>query len=121
MPTNASTITSGRNELLIALDEKTLRDRIADFVNPTLTDADLKDKYFLGVIDIAKARAAARKDTAFTSRFRNLCFRPFDVRYTFYADYVTERPRMEIMRHMLHPNLALLTHRPQSPREFTYV
>jgi predicted helicase len=121
MPTNASTITSGRNELLIAFDEKTLKERMADFVNPNITDNDLKDKYFLGVINISAARAAARADTAFASRFRKLSFRPFDIRYTFYADYVTERPRTEIMRHMLHQNLSLLTHRPQSPREFTYV
>jgi hypothetical protein len=121
MPASASTITSGRNELLIAVDENIIRARMGEFLNPNIADSDLKEKYFLGVFNTASSRAAARTDIAFNSRFRKICFRPFDIRHTFYANYITERPRMEIMRHMFYPNLALLTHRPQSPREFTYV
>ena len=37
------------------------------------------------------------------ARFRRLLFRPFDWRSVFYADYVIERPRERMMRHLLVP------------------
>jgi predicted helicase len=117
----ASTITSGRNELLIALSEEEMKSRMKDFINPQISSSTLKEQYFLGVFNVDASRSAARSDNDFKSRFRKICFRPFDTRYTFYANYITERSRLDIMKHMFYNNLALLTHRPQSPGKFTYV
>ncbi|MDD5723119.1 MAG: hypothetical protein PHY29_05185 [Syntrophales bacterium] len=45
----------------------------------------------------------------------------FDFRYVFYHKAICERLRTEVMSHMEQDNIALLTHRPQSPGDFTFV
>ena len=120
MPAHASTITSGRNSLLIAFSAEEIRERMAEFASLSVPDEAIRRKYKLGVFDLPLSRGAAVSDEALGSRVRQIAFRPFDIRYTFYADYVTTRPRTAIMRHMTGSNVALLTHRPQSPGDFTY-
>jgi hypothetical protein len=67
---------------------------------------------------ITHAIREARADEDWQGRFRRLLFRPFDWRTVFYADYVIERPRRRIMRHMLDgPNLGLIVPR-QCKEEF---
>jgi hypothetical protein len=49
----------------------------------------------------ARAFSAARADGDWRDQFKRILYRPFDWRTIFYADYVLERPRREVMRHLL--------------------
>src|SRR5205823_867704 len=60
---------------------------------PTRRSSDLLDE----------ARKRIRADPDWRTRFRRLLFQPFDWRTIFYEDYVVERPREAVMRHLLAP------------------
>jgi hypothetical protein len=67
---------------------------------------------------LARAMERARADAEWRDRFQRLLYRPFDWRTVFYADYVIERPREGVMRHLLAgPNLGLIVPR-QCKEEF---
>ncbi len=54
----------------------------------------------------------ARADADWDKRFLTILYRPFDLRTIFYADYVIERPRRRVMRHLLaRENLGLIVPR----------
>jgi hypothetical protein len=60
----------------------------------------------------ARAFSAIRTDENWQSRYQKILYRPFDWRTIFYADYILERPRREVMRHLLAgPNLGLVVPR----------
>jgi predicted helicase len=44
-----------------------------------------------------------RADAGWRTRLRRILFQPFDWRTVFYAEYAVERPRAEVMRHLLPP------------------
>lgn len=51
-------------------------------------------------------------------------YRPFDVEWIFYHDAVVERPRKEVMQHMMRENLGLITRRqmlPNKPCNYVFV
>ncbi|HSS49307.1 MAG TPA: type ISP restriction/modification enzyme, partial [Thermoanaerobaculia bacterium] len=48
-----------------------------------------------------RAFSAIRADENWQGRYQKILYRPFDWRTIFYADYVLERPRREVMRHLL--------------------
>jgi hypothetical protein len=60
----------------------------------------------------ARAFSAIRTDEKWQGRYQEILYRPFDWRTIFYADYVLERPRREVMRHLLAgSNLGLVVPR----------
>jgi predicted helicase len=65
--------------------------------------------------------SAGVPDESAKARIKRILYRPFDVRYTFYTDKPNgfhERPRPEVMRHLLAgENVALITTRAQSQQE----
>ena len=119
----ASTVTTARNDFSMAYDASTLVKRVDDLRDTTQTDQSLRDRYNLKDVSywtLPKARLelAAIKDVA--SYVKHYCYRPFDFRYVFYQAAICERLRLEAMSHMKGGNLAFLTHRPQSPGDFTF-
>jgi type ISP restriction-modification system protein/N-6 DNA methylase len=67
-----------------------------------------------GLVPGAPARAfsAIRADEDWEGRYQKILYRPFDWRTIFYADYVLERPRRAVMRHLLAgDNLGLVVPR----------
>jgi len=119
----ASTVTTARNDFSMAYDAETLIKRISDLRDNRIEDDTIRDKY--GLKDVSYWNlATARKKIANlnnTSSFvKPYCYRPFDFRFVFYHEAVCERLRLEVMRHMKEGNFALLTHRPQSPGNFSY-
>jgi hypothetical protein len=61
--------------------------------------------------NLEEAGRRAREDEDWQNRFVEILYRPFDVRWAFYADYVIERPREAVMRHMTGGNLGLIAPR----------
>jgi hypothetical protein len=61
---------------------------------------------------LAEAMRRAGTDARWEERFHRILFRPFDWRTVFYADYLIERPREKVMRHLLAgDNLGLVVPR----------
>jgi len=61
---------------------------------------------------LAKARQTIQSEAEPDKKIHPILYRPFDVRYVFYHEAVIERPRPEVMHHMLAgENIALITHK----------
>jgi hypothetical protein len=82
-----------------------LQNRILQFQNiQGLPDEVLAQAY--GLKDkagwsLATARKQVQADRNPQSKIHSILYRPFDVRFIFYHEAVIERPRPEVMRHML--------------------
>ncbi len=122
-PVYASTVTTARNDFSMAYESATLIKRISDLRSTAYDDQTLRDKYGLKDVsywNLRDARQKLRKIKDAESFIRSYCYRPFDFRFVYYHEAVCERLRPEVMRHMERDNLAFLTHRPQSPGDFTF-
>ena len=112
-PRNSVGIVTSRDELVIDENKDDLRNRVNQLVYPNLPDNLLKTAYNIkenAHWSLEKARAGVRKPEEIEFSFTRILYRPFDSRWIFYHDAFLERPRREIMRHMLQgENLALIT------------
>ncbi len=123
--TYASTVTTARNDFSMSYQPGELVSRIDDLRNKENSDELIREKYLLKDVSYWKLSDARKELGAIaqhdvTSFVKNYCYRPFDFRYVYYHPAVCERLRTEVMAHMPQGNLALLTHRPQSPGDFTF-
>jgi hypothetical protein len=120
----ASTVTTARNHFAMAFSPETLVERIKDLRDVSQDDDMLRAKYKLKDVSywkLATARKQLLQIKEIESYIHPYCYRPFDFRFVYYHHAVCERLRSEIMSHMHKGNVALLTHRPQSPGDFTFV
>jgi len=104
-----------RDDFAIALDQSELERRIKALVDKTQTDLFLKQEF--GLADnsswnIADARAALAKADRATKGIIRTLYRPFDVRWCHYGYELMDRPRKEIIAHVVgRQNLQLLVPR----------
>jgi len=113
-PVNASGIKTHRDHFVIDFEEERLRSRIATFRDKTLSDDEVRERFRLrgtGSWNLSKARKAIQDDSEWESRIQKCLYRPFDIRFIFYCASVIDRPRPEVMHHMLRENIALLAMR----------
>jgi len=120
-PVHTVGIVTGRDAFAIDTDPAALERRIGALRSETVQDLVFRG----GAWNLAdtrtwrldEARRRARKDGEWWRRLRRILFRPFDWRTVFYADYIVERPREKVMRHLLAAgNLGLIVPR-QSKEE----
>lgn len=107
----------------MAYDSQTLVTRINDLRDESVNDETLKDKYSLKDVSywkLSEARKKLAKIEDVGSFIEHYSYRPFDFRFVYYHEAVCERLRSEVMFHMRADNIAFLTHRPQSPGDFTF-
>jgi hypothetical protein len=109
-PVHSAGIVTARDDFVLDLDRQKLVARVSRFrfrdgeVNGHVDG--LRDT---GTFRVDAARRALLADDDWFDHFRSLLYRPFDVRAIFYADYLVERPRRAVMRHLLAgPNLGLI-------------
>jgi predicted helicase len=114
LPVSATGFTTHRDDLVVDFEESRLKARIALLRDLDVSDPDIRAS--MGVVDtagwnLATARRQLAEDEGWESAFRRCLYRPFDVRHIFYHDSMLDRPRRDLMRHMLSKNVALLTMR----------
>jgi hypothetical protein len=100
-PAHSAGIVTGRDAFVIDRDLGALRLRIAQLRSggeDELFRHGLRDT---GTWKLAEAWRRARADEHWDERFADVLYRPFDSRFLFYADYLIERPRKEVMGPML--------------------
>jgi len=123
-PTNSVGIVTSRDDFVIDFDRQPLVGRIKVFRDKELSDEviiqafKLKDK---ANWKIAKAREKVSKDDSWEEAITQILYRPFDIRWIFYHDKVIERPRKEVMHHMMSENLGLLVKRQGKRSPYSYV
>jgi predicted helicase len=112
---NSVGIVTSRDNFVIDFDKEPLKRRIRMFRDEKMPDEiigqtfNLKDKANWKLSD---AREKIRGDEKWDESITQILYRPFDARWIFYHDEAIERPRREVMRHMLgNKDVGLITNR----------
>ncbi len=114
-------IQTSRDDIVYAFEKDECRRVIEEFraSEAEIPTRVLRDRYWPGkrVANYAsgdtrgwslpEARRHLRGDGRWLERLRHTLYRPFDWRALLYADYMIDWPRLEVMKHMLAPNLSL--------------
>lgn len=116
MPVNSVGIVTGRDDLVLADSKSEMLDRILDF--SSLSPQEARRKFELGEDSrdwqVSLAQEDLRKNGPAEDRIVKILYRPFDERWTYFTGQSRGfqcMPRGEVMRHMLHRNVGLITAR----------
>ena len=108
-------IKTDRDDIFYDFDKTTLANRMKTFYSDEGLSSAFRDKY--RVQDSSSyALLSRRLSTSFDrTNIRQSLYRPFDVRYLYYAPGLTSRPAWEVMQHMIAgANIGLITTRQTS-------
>jgi len=109
-PVNNAGIVTARDRFAIDFDLISLKNRILQFRNLRIDDSLIKETYNLkdtSTFKLTKFRNEAAKDDSWENNFKQITYRPFDVRYIYYSKWVVERPIYDTMQHMFKDNIGL--------------
>jgi len=100
---------TSRDNFVIDFDRNAIENRIKEYVDENISNETIRSKY--GLRDkknwkLADSREELRRKD-WRSRITRVLYRPFDVRWILYDESVIERPRTEVMKHMIEKNLSL--------------
>lgn len=104
-----NSIKTDRDSLFVARDAAELHERLATFYSDAGVQSPFRETY--RVYDTSSYRILTRRArTTFNpDHIQRMLYRPFDVRWCYYAPGITSRPAWRVMRHMLAgPNIALV-------------
>lgn len=124
LPTNSVGVVTSRDGFVIDSDKSILQRRFRKFCDEKEPDEivrltfNLNDKSNWNLSD---ARRKLRKHENWEDSITQILYRPFDVQYIFYQEAVVERSRKEVMQHMMHENLGLITVRQVAEGVFNHV
>lgn len=115
MPVNSTGVKTHRDHFVFDFDSSALYERIKDFRNLNLSDEEISENYSLsdtGNWRLSENRRSLAADSQWENYFAQCLYRPFDVQFYYCHQDVVDRPRHEVMRHMLAGNnLAFATPR----------
>ena len=112
-----------QDRFTVGFDERTLRTRIAELADATVTESQLREKYRLcstAHFEFRRARRAAQSGELGRS-IRNVRYRPFDDRLMIWAREVLCEPQDRVTRHLRRPNMCLATSRVVKDDAFRHV
>jgi hypothetical protein len=122
-PINSVGIVTSRDGFVIDNDKEALKRRIRMFRDEKMPDEIIRQTFKLhdtSKFKLKDAREAIRKDDDWEQAITKILYRPFDEQWIFYNDAVIERSRKEIMRHMMHDNLGIITVRQVAEGDFNH-
>jgi Type ISP C-terminal specificity domain/N-6 DNA Methylase len=105
-------VKTDRDELFIDFIKDDLRSRMMTFYSEAAMEEGFRELY--GIKDSSSyGLLSRRKVTKFdAANCRRFLYRPFDMRWLYYAPGLTSRPAYEVMQHMLSPrNIGIITTR----------
>lgn len=109
-PINSVGIVTSRDKFVIDDDINLLKQRIERFCSNSLTDEATRAKFDLKDTSKWKLTTIRKKlkyDRTWEDSLTNILYRPFDIKWICYKDELIERPRLEVMSHMLQENISL--------------
>ncbi|MDE2880973.1 MAG: hypothetical protein OXP70_03910, partial [Acidobacteriota bacterium] len=113
MPVYVTGIVTARDAFVVDFDREVLRNRISDLRSESLSDDEIRKKYFTGKGSkkyppgdsrgwkLPAARRKIREDERWDERYAQVLYRPFDIREVYYVPWMVDWPRTETMPHML--------------------
>jgi len=107
-PINSVGFMTGRDNFIIDASKGELLERLSIFFDTKLDIAEVKTKLRINdyrrfrIEEIRKARSLD------LMKVRQCLYRPFDLCYTYYDQYIIQEWQQRVMHHMLHPNIALI-------------
>lgn len=113
-----------RDSFAIGFDKSNVSQRLADFLDNSISDADIQSRFELRDTRdwvLSNARRMARKDVTIESRVIRCAYRPFDIRWVMYSDDVLEYSRREAMQHIGPKSLALICSRIVKDEPYAHV
>jgi predicted helicase len=114
-PVNSTGVKTHRDHFALDFDRSTLYQRISDFRDLSISDDRIASLYELDDTESWKLhhhRLSLANESNWEAHFTKCLYRPFDFREYYHHSDVVERPRQEVMQHMLMgDNLGLLLHR----------
>lgn len=123
-PVNVMGFQTHRDNFAVADSEKEIKARIEDLQNDSISTQQLIDKYQLKEnknwkLDIQRQKINSTSHGKITS---SCSYRPFDQRWCFMHESINDRPRKELIDHVMHrENVCLLSSRQQSILGFRHV
>lgn len=111
LPINTMGIQTHRDHLVIDFDIDRLQERIDLIRQGKISDDTIMERFDLketGEWSLPSARAMLIRDASWQEDFVRCTYRPFDVRSFFYHEAFVDRPRLQVMRNILHGSKALL-------------
>lgn len=109
-PVNSVGIVTSRDAFVIDHDKDVLKRRIWQFRDKNMPDEVIKESFGLkdtSNFNLKEAREKVAKDRDWEDVVTQILYRPFDTRWIFYHDEVIERPRRDVMQHMMHENISI--------------
>lgn len=101
MPVNVLGFQTHRDHFAIDFDKSELHKRIVALRDIEATDNELRERFSLGSWDVKKARTKIRRDDNWEASFITCLYRPFDKRASYFNGAVMDRPRNELLDHVL--------------------
>lgn len=99
-----------RDHFAIAFEKETLKERLNDFKNLSISDAEIEEKYKIKDTrdwKLSPSRKAINNKYD-EKNYRSILYRPFDKRVTYFDEAVIERMRRYLMQNFDYPNIALV-------------
>ena len=117
-------IKSHRDHFAFAFDADEIKTRINKMINKNISTESLREKYNLkdtGGWSLESVRTALRHNHSFDQFLKPCLYRPFDTRWCYYGKETMDRPRPEVMHHMLAgKNMGLITVRQVAEKTFNH-
>ncbi len=104
MPVNSTGVKTHRDHFVIDFDEAALRKRIGDFKDSNISNEEIARRYDLsdtGSWKLSQKRHSLSLVSKWEDAFTKCLYRPFDLRYFYYHEDLVDRPRYEVMNHIL--------------------
>ena len=114
-PVGSMGVVSARDKFVVGFTSEEVQDRLTEFSDTQKSDSEIQEKY--GLKDNRDwSMSGARKRIAAEGVRKDLCtpisYRPLDTRVIYFSPREIDRPRTEVMKHLLRPetgNIALYT------------
>jgi predicted helicase len=122
-PVNSTGVKTHRDDLVISYSLNDLENRMRQFRNLKFDEAFIREAYNVkDTIEwsLKEARLKASNDADFFEKICIVNFRPFDKMFIIYSDDLIERPRRDVMQHMLKENIGIVCSR-QTKATFKHV
>lgn len=109
-PLNSTGIKTHRDNFVISMSAMEMENRMRQFRNLKVDDSIIRSAFKLkdtSEWSLTEARKRLNKDFEYHEKIQLIDYRPFDQRFITYSDDLIERPRREVMQHLLKDNMAL--------------
>ncbi len=123
MPIHTTAPVTARDGFVIAFTQRELVDRLEQFADLSIPDERIREQFFstnrsrqyppgdTRSWKLAAARRRMAEQTNLEQHVRACWYRPFDRRQIFWADWMIDWPRSQVMQYFDQPRLALVARR----------